>query len=262
MKKTEEHSERIGKDRWLVSYADFITLLFAFFVVMYSVSSINNEKYHTLSEALNKAFPESVNNFGVLNKEKLDDVTTLLTVNKNKLAANWLPNTGELLHNKTGFQNGDLVLKLTDKFKELILDGKVLVKDSADWLEIQVGSNVLFNTASSFLNNDAEAMIKELADILVSTSNMISIEGFTDNVPIHNTVFPSNWELSADRAATVARAFIAAGIKSDRLAVIGYGENFPIADNKTAEGRQQNRRIVIVIEKENKRKDYLTKQAR
>lgn len=257
MRKEERNNGRTGKDRWLVSYADFITLLFAFFVVMYSISSINNEKYRVFSYALGEAFPETFKKFGTISTTELAEFVSVLDGKKNAAFEEVVATSDASGKEGGNFQDTNLKLKIKTQFKVLITDKKIRIKDSVDWLEIEVGSNILFNSGSSFLNNDAECIIKELAEILMTTDNTITIEGFTDDIPIYNTIYPSNWELSADRASAVARAFIVAGFKPERLAVTGYGDNFPIADNQTAEGRQQNRRIVIVVEKENKRKKYL-----
>lgn len=248
-RKKPQYSERAGKDRWLISYADFITLLLAFFVVMYSASSINNGKYEALANVLQQTFPQTLEKLDALSVEEATKFIDGIENKNNTVLADLLSHTD--------LQASSLMIKLNEEFKVLISDKKIHVKNSEDWLEIEIGSNMLFNTGSSFLNNDAEFIIRKLAQILMASTDNITIEGFTDNIPIHNTIYPSNWELSTDRASAVARAFISAGIEAKRLAVTGYGENFPLTDNKTENGRQQNRRIVIVVEKDNKRKKYL-----
>jgi len=248
-RKKSQHSERAGKDRWLVSYADFITVLLAFFVVMYSASSIHNGKYEALTKVLHQTFPQTLENLSALSTKEATQFIESIENKSNVVIADLLGSVDA--------QAYSLMIKLNEEFKALISDKKIQLKNSEDWLEIEVGSNMLFKTGSSFLSNDAEFIIKKLAQILIVSTNTITIEGFTDDIPIYNTIYPSNWELSTDRASAVARAFISAGIEAKRLAVTGYGENFPIADNKTEIGRQQNRRIVIVVEKENKRKKYL-----
>ena len=104
------------------------------------------------------------------------------------------------------------MLNIEKQFKIAIQNKKIRLKESEKWLEVEAGSNILFKTASSFLNNEAEIMIEDLAKVLKNKNNTITIEGFTDNIPIHNSIYLSNWELSADRAESVASAFIAAGI--------------------------------------------------
>lgn len=253
MKFKEDNLERTGKDRWLVSYADFITLLFAFFVVMYAISSINSAKYREFVKSLEQVFPDRVENIKQLDLNKLLKIMPFIVAKHH----DGEDNLTKKLDSNGDFQDIELVLKLKKQLNSLVVKQNIQFRESTDWLEIEVGTNILFNTGSSFLNNDAELMLKQLATLLSHSKNTITIEGFTDNVPIHNTVYPSNWVLSADRAATVASAFIRAGIEPQRLAVVGYGENFPRANNDSELGRQQNRRIIIVVEKNNKRKQYL-----
>ena len=247
--------ERAGRDRWLVSYADFMTLLCAFFVVMYALSSINTEKYEVYSKAISSSFPASLKKLQMLSNAELQKFISIVESSKDgsviddsKVQAD--PGSEKLEEN-------DLAKIIQNRFQYLIQAKKIKLKTSEDWFEVEVGSNLLFNSGGAFLNNESEIIITGLAEILKPMKHSITIEGFTDNVPISNPIYPSNWELSADRAASVARAFVAAGISESRLSITGYGENFPIADNNTTEGKQNNRRIVIVIEKENKRKNYL-----
>jgi chemotaxis protein MotB len=220
---------------------------------MYAISSVNDEKYRTLSYALEQAFPDSYNKFSNIDQSKLAKIVSFMQNNPTASVdalQDEIKTHGE-------FQDTDLTLTIKKQFKDLIVNKKIRLRESDDWLEIEVGSNVLFDSGSSFLNDEAEKLIKELAAVLKNTKETITIEGFTDNVPIHNAIYPSNWELSADRAAAVVTAFTAAGIESRRLAITGYGENFPITDNTTVKGQKKNRRIIIVVEKNNKRKKYL-----
>lgn len=252
MKLNKELKDRVGKDRWLVSYADFITLFFAFFVVMYAISSINYVKYRNFSKSLEAVFPEKFRKMSILHPDKIAEIVSFIEDNNNSTAHNLQEETETY---RDHYQDIDLAFTLKKQFNSLIEDKKIRLRESADWLEIEVGSNLLFGVGSSFLNNEPELIIKNLATILQNNNNTITVEVFADNIPIHNNLYPSNWELSADRAAAVANALINDGVSSKRLTVTGYGENFSIADNDTLDGRTKNRRIIIFIEKENKRKN-------
>jgi chemotaxis protein MotB len=130
---------------------------------------------------------------------------------------------------------------------DLISDDLVSVRRMQSWLEVEIRTDVLFPSASAALVSDAVPIMTKLAHTLQPFPNPIRIEGYTDNLPINSDRFPSNWELSAARAASVARLFTSLAIDPKRLTVTGYGEFRPIADNKTAEGRDKNRRVVLVV---------------
>jgi chemotaxis protein MotB len=123
----------------------------------------------------------------------------------------------------------------------------VVVRHQQDWLEIEIRTDILFPSGVAQLSTSADAVLQKLASILAPFPNPLRVEGFTDNVPISTPQYPSNWELSAGRAASVARLFALSGVAPDRLGIIGWGEVRPLAENTTIEGRNQNRRVVVVV---------------
>lgn len=236
--------ENDNVDRWLVSYADFITLLFAFFVVMYAISSVNEGKYRVLSDTLVAAF-----------KAPSKSLQTVKSTG----------NASGTMENQTGVTNHILVQPLVPKVQNpqapliqiarrvksnlqpLIDKHLIKVTSSRLWVEVEINTSILFTSGSASLEPGAYEPLKKLGGMLAGLPNYIEVEGYTDNLPINNSVYPSNWELSAARAASVVQLFIKEGVAPQHLSVIGYGQYRPIADNNTVEGRRENRRVRVVI---------------
>lgn len=230
----EEHENH---ERWLVSYADFITLLFAFFVVMYSISSINEGKYKILSDSL----------VGIFNEPDRSIVPIPIGEAHARVAA--APMIGDQGATDTTTDNAldDIARSMREAFGELIGTGQVTVRGNELWVEIELSSSLLFPSGDAIPNDTAFSLIEKVAGILAPYHNPIHVEGFTDNLPISTPAYPTNWELSAARAGSVVRMLAAQGVEPSRLAAVGYGEYQPIADNATAEGRARNRRVVLVV---------------
>jgi len=228
---TENH------ERWLISYADFITLLFAFFVVMYAVSVVNIGKYTVLSEALGDAFGGR----GAANRSN-----TMVEVDA-------LPLSNILAHKRAEAARRDrerldlLAHKLDSILKPLVNSGKVRVTQTARGVTLEINASVLFDEGDAALTPAARTTLQTVAGLLKDDPHGIEVEGFTDNMPIGNPAFASNWELSAVRATTVVRLFVANGVAEERLAAVGRGANRPVASNIDPVGRARNRRVAITI---------------
>ncbi len=242
--------DTVNHERWLISYADFITLLFAFFVVMYSISQVNESKYRVLSETLNQAFNDSV-------PLTIDPIQ----VGKPALHADpsVIPDGGKEVadHSMTGDGAFDRTADLPqlsdlfeDEFSDLLDDEVIQVNSNEFWLEIELKASILFDSADAEPSLQAESIFADVAQIMKKFDNPIQVEGFTDNVPIRNAKFPSNWELSTARAAAVVKLLERGEVASARLSAVGYGEHQPIADNASREGRASNRRVVLMIARE------------
>lgn len=141
----------------------------------------------------------------------------------------------------------DIANQIEKAMTALIQKDLITVRRNALWVEVEIRNNVLFASGSAGLEPEAIPVLEKIAQILQQFPNAIQVEGFTDNVPISTVAFPSNWELSAARAASVVHLFTKLGIRPGRMAAIGYGEHRPGADNATPEGRQKNRRVVLVV---------------
>lgn len=219
-------------DRWLVSYADFITLLFAFFVVMYSISSVNQGKYRVLSDSVMTAFSAQANSPFPVGSQ------LGISIQRAPIAIGLIGQTGWVSMEETA-------AKLDKRLQKWVKKGMIAVKGNEKWLEIEIKSNLLFNTGDAVLSADAANILAELTNVIKSTQNPLYVSGYTDNVPIKTNRYPTNWELSAARAASVVRLFAEKGINPARMGAIGYGEFRPVANNDTSINRQKNRRVVI-----------------
>jgi len=249
-RKKELFDENVNHERWLVSYADFITLLFAFFVVMYSISSVNNDKYESLSEALDEAFSmrhkmQKASNPIQIGAEPttiqpiiLDNPTTEEKKKQRKLSDEILKERRQLLMVSEQFE---------DVLQPYVENDLVEVKRNDFWIELEMNSQLLFLSGEAELSTKAAPVLKKIAEVIRRMPNVINIEGHTDDVPIDTIEFPSNWDLSSARATTVVREFVKNGISAKRLSAVGYGEFHPVADNNNDEGRNKNRRVVLVL---------------
>lgn len=246
MARKKKHEEHENHERWLVSYADFITLLFAFFVVMYAISSVNEGKYRVLSDSLVAAFkasPKSMEPIQIGKDAKSSDDKTKSAVIMPKVPVPQL-GRGENAASQT---LNRMASKIEHAMSELIAKGLVSVKRGNLWLEVEINTNILFPSGSAHLQDEAKPALSEIAKILRDFQNPIRVEGFTDNKPINTVVFPSNWELSSARSASVVHLFMDNGISPERMAAVGYGEYRPFQNNATEDGRNRNRKVVLVI---------------
>ena len=233
-------------ERWLVSYADFITLLFGFFVVMYSISQVNESKYRVLSETLTDIFTEPNRTLepiqvGELARDNGDQVFDVDDLNYNADSMGAFDKTADLPQLSAQFE---------DEFSDLIDDEVVQVNSNEYWLQLSFNNSILFPLGSVLPSEFAGDVLGRAAELLVGFNNPIQVEGYTDNIPVRSLQFPSNWELSAARAAAVVKILADEGVRPNRLAAVGYGEFNPIAENETPEGRAQNRRVVLMIARE------------
>ena len=221
-------------DRWLVSYADFITLLFAFFVVMYSISNVNLGKYRVLSDSVMTAFSAQSNSPFPVGSQ------LGISVQRAPIAVGLMGQTGLVSMKETA-------AKLDKRLQKWVKKGMIAVKGNEKWLEIEIKSSLLFKTGDAVLSRDAASILSELTAVVKTTTNPLYVSGYTDDVPISTGRYPSNWELSAARAASVVRLLAQNGINPARMGAIGYGEFRPVATNDTPLNRQKNRRVVIRV---------------
>jgi chemotaxis protein MotB len=224
-------------DRWLVSYADFITLLFAFFVVMYAISAVNEGKYRILANALGDAFGKAAATD--LPVPQLPTLTLPPEVRQRTLKQQQA--VEEQAHMTEVARN------LLDVMAPLVKEGKVRVTQSRRGVSIEINANVLFEPGRAELAPRSLAVLGAVAATLKNEPFNLEITGHTDTMPIRNSTFASNWELSAVRATSVVRLFADTGIAPARLYAIGREASQPIATNDTLEGRARNRRVELMI---------------
>ena len=245
MARKHKHEEHENHERWLVSYADFITLLFAFFVVMYSVSSVNEGKFRVVSQSIVEALNPMIN-------------MSASTIRISPEATGGPTSTRAISIDMQVFR------KLTDALSSSVAPkiGKTLagqptqsgvqaaVAQDERGVVVSIANAVAFEPGKAELLPEARATLIQVATALQGFPSHIRVEGHTDNVPIHTEQFPSNWELSSARAVNIVRFLSEGGhLPPERLAAGGYGEFHPIAANDQAEGRAANRRVELVIVK-------------
>jgi len=240
-------------DRWVISYADFITLLFAFFVVMYAISSVNEEKYKQVAESLSGVFtgPQGESQRPLEGEAEKDPagigvfaggdsdaaIQTVKIVPPNPKNSMVLKQIGE---------------QMEVQFRKLIREGYIAVQSNNLWVAVEMGANLLFPEGGALPAITSDPVFERLAKVLKDHPNPIHVEGFTDNQLISTDQFPSNWELSAARAAGIVRILEMNGIEPGRMSAVGFGEYQPLESNFTEQGRQLNRRIVIVVSRDRK----------
>ncbi len=269
MARKKAHEEHANHEAWAIPYADLMTLLLAFFVVMYAISSLNEGKYRVMADALNAAFggvPRTMTPIQVGQTQlKGSDFDRPSPIRSGAKAGPTAPTPSpdvSLLSAMASQMRMSLDSKqiigaqqqlariaadLEQALEPLIQRDLVVVRRSELWLEVQINSDILFPTGSATLDAEARQTVAKLAEVLAPVPNRIRIEGHTDDRPINTYQFPSNWELSAARAASVVHLFAGDGIAPERLSMIGYGQFRPVADNASDEGRNANRRVLLII---------------
>jgi chemotaxis protein MotB len=221
MKHKDKHvEEHDNVERWMVSYADFITLLFAFFTVMYAISHVDTGKLEKFAASTKDAF--NVN-----------------PVHKKQIIEGVMP-------------SGNNQITLSEEIKNSILSlgvsGDIQVRQDERGVILSLKDSLLFDSGRAEIKDDGLKVLDTIASIIRRVPYRILIEGHTDNVPIKSNLFPSNWELSTTRAANVLNYLIKNyNLPPERFAISGYAEYRPIASNETLEGRAKNRRVDIVF---------------
>jgi chemotaxis protein MotB len=238
-RRPEEHENH---ERWLVSYADFITLLFAFFVVMYSISSINEGNYKVLSQALVGVFNDPERS---LKPVPIGDERVRTVQPAEPLVKDAEQPEAALAPPITPLQS--MADQVNDAFGDLIKSDQLTVRGNELWIEIELKSGLLFGSGDAIPSDRAFSIIDKIAQIIKPFDNPIHVEGFTDDQPIRTSQYPTNWELSSARSSSIVRMLAMQGINPSRMASVGYGEFQPVASNASSDGRSRNRRVVLVI---------------
>jgi chemotaxis protein MotB len=257
-----EHEEG---ERWLVSFADMMTLLFALFMVLFSISSVNTSKLTALQKSLQDAFSGAVLSGGRAIMETgnqippkraeatppIPSLTPLISQADSSITAQNGSSLKKAVQEQQDFQ--ELKRRIDSEAAKAGLKGKVLTTVRRRGLEIQILTDkVFFDSGSAQLKPEALGILDKIAVILAGElKHPIVVEGNTDSQPISGSQYPSNWELSGARAAAVVRDFTAHGVNPRRVSFTGYGSTMPIASNSTAAGRSKNRRVDVVLSRIN-----------
>jgi chemotaxis protein MotB len=255
MARKKKHEEHMNHEAWAIPYGDLVTLLFALFTVMYAMSSVNEGKFRVLSDAMIAAFNGAPRSMRPLNlgqpepgkggEKPLVGITptALIKINNQDSAIEAVPPVpreipGSLIRMEREVQEA----------MRALIDAKLItVRRESMWLEIEINTDILFPSGSSAFSAAAEPILDKLAEVLKPFPNPIRVEGHTDDRPIHTAAFPSNWELSAARAASVVHQFTKQGIDALRLEIVGFGEFHPRQPNASPEGRNANRRVAVLV---------------
>jgi chemotaxis protein MotB len=258
MERRGKRTEHSNNDRWLVSYADFITLLFAFFVVMYSISSVNEAKYKIFSDSLSIAFSQKLASTSPI----VPPNQPLVAPGQQRPMVTTLANRNKVLVDKHTAQLGEQQRKIEERMKKLanglnqvmaplINQRLVSINQSRRGVVMDISASTLFGTGEAVLQASSLDVLRQVAAVLGKEDMSIEVEGHTDDTPIATAQFPSNWELSSARASSVVRMLIDNGVPAKRLAVVGLASNQPLAANDTVENRARNRRVTITIASSN-----------
>ena len=280
MARRRTHLEHENHEAWAIPYGDLMTLLLAFFVVMYSISSVNSGKYRVLSDALSAEFrgtprapqPIQVGDLpqNVSEQMPITELNRMFTagmpahmlmplpqargsVRDGQRTAGSMdprdPANAALIEAEAARQKelAGVEADVSGVLANLIKNNLVQVHKQGDSVQVQISADILFASGVAEPAPAALPVLQRLADSLKPWPNAVRVEGHTDNVPIRSGLFHSNWELSAARAGSVVRLFAERGVDPQRLAVVGYGEYRPLQSNDSVAGRNANRRVVVII---------------
>jgi chemotaxis protein MotB len=265
MARKKKHEEHANHEAWAIPYGDLVTLLFALFTVMYAMSSVNEGKFRVLSDSMIAAFngaPKSLRPLNIGEKEPgkggekplVGIVPTALIKIKDQRSTqdgSLTPRDPAMSEGLTSTDLPGALIRMQRQVQDAmqsLIDAKlVTVRRENMWLEIEINADILFPSGAGEFAPIAEPVLDKLAEVLKPFPNPIRVEGHTDDRPIRTAAFPSNWELSAARAASVVHQFTRQGIDPLRLEIVGFGEFHPRQPNDTNEGRNANRRVVVLV---------------
>lgn len=247
-----------SQERWLVSYADYMTLMFALFVVLYASAIIKEETYEVLSESLGKIFEIKGEKETGTSGEGI--LLNQVSQTDNFLGNDLQPEKGPIKSEQDKIDDKSVQQQLGNPLEALEYELKKALSDlmendlaklqlNDDWLTIELSSGLMFPSGSAASNPAALLILEQVAIVLSSVDNLLEVRGYTDSQQINNEIFSSNWQLSAARAAAVTNWLERFGIRQNRLSIKANGSNEPVASNDTAEGRAKNRRVVIALSK-------------
>jgi chemotaxis protein MotB len=237
---------RVSHDRWLVSYADFITLMFGFFVVLYAFAKADQKKQMQVSESIDSAF-RSLGLFPSATR-KPSSAAGAASADQPAMPMNIVMGEDLLAPAQVKDDLERIRRELTQTLSDQVATHSVSIQMGRDGLVISLREAGFFASGSATPKPETLPTLRQVAASLGRTPYDLRIEGHTDNIPIHTAEFESNWELSTARATRIARLLLDQQlIPPDRISAAGYAEFHPVAGNDTAEGRAQNRRVDLVV---------------
>ena len=238
-------------NRWVISYADFVTMLLALFMIMFATNNLGETKIKDINKSIQKVFTSQNQTFQEntenLKTQDTEDKTNVKNVETKEDSQNMFDNSG-----KTILDGGDGILeasKIVEQIKQDInADTSIKVLKTNRGVVVRLNDTMLFDQGSAIIKPDAISTLAKIANSFEKFENPIVIEGHTDSMPISNERFPSNWELSTARATNIIKYLTETKkFSPSRLSAVGYGEYMPIAENTTPQGRAKNRRVDIIV---------------
>jgi len=241
MARKKKHEKEPNHERWLVSYADFITLLFAVFVTLYAMSQTDKKKVEEVMASMASSFgfaASPASRPSVIEMGAMNIIPSMA-----KSAA--IPKRGRSRGNEQDFKQTKAAIEAY--LTKAGAHDKVSVSITQRGLVVTLKEAGFFDSGSAHIKQSSLTLLDDVIGSLANYSNMVRVEGHTDNVPISSAAFPSNWELSTTRATNVLQYLIKQEFEPNRISAAGYGEYHPVAENSSEEGRQKNRRIDVVL---------------
>jgi chemotaxis protein MotB len=237
----------VNHERWLISFADFITLLFAVFVVLYATSKADLKKQADAAQSIQSAF-QSLGLFGKVSRLPSSGAAATSATDKAVIPMNIVMGEDVLSPARVKEDLARIGADLAQKLSNQVATHTVSIQMGRDGLVISLREAGFFDSGSATPKPESLATLHQIATSLGQTAYDLRIEGHTDNIPIHTAEFDSNWELSSARATRIARIFLEhSNFPAERLSASGYAEFHPVASNDTPEGRAKNRRIDLVV---------------
>lgn len=246
MARKHKHPEHVNHERWLVSYADFITLLFATFTALYALSKSDADKAKAVADGMREAFGTGTPQMITMESMAADGIPS----KKHKAAPNESDQPGKKKPSKKAGK--EEFEKIKDELESYLMTKGALTKVQIDiqerGLRVSMKEGGFFESGKADVKTDAYAILGELAEKVNKFGNQLRVEGHTDNVPMRSRTFPSNWELSSARATNVARVLTEKfGVPAEKISATGYGEHRPVFPNTDEAGRNRNRRVDLVV---------------
>jgi chemotaxis protein MotB len=251
-----KHPEHVNHERWLITYADLITLLLIFFVIMYAMSKVDTKKYDVLAQSLNYQYtkaesvlPQGQGVLGSVNRSNGEDSTKTEKAAQEKKEKEEKEKEQKEIREK---QLENLMEKIQQYIQQQNLQAQVFVANTPRGITVTLNDLFVFDLGKADLKKDAYPILTQLSTLLPNLNTIISIEGHTDNLPLATgSLFKDNWRLSSERSLSVLRYFTdTLGLDSKKFMSSAYADTHPVADNNTEENRSKNRRVEIIVLRE------------
>jgi chemotaxis protein MotB len=242
----QKHPEHVNHERWLVSYADFITLLVATFTALYALSKSDADTAKAVADGMREAFGSGTPQMITMESPEADGIPS----RKHKAGPKKSDQPGKSKPSKKAGK--EEFEKIKDELESYLMTKGALTKVSIDiqerGLRVSMKEGGFFESGKADVKTDAYSILGELAEKVNKFGNQLRVEGHTDNVPMRSRTFPSNWELSSARATNVARVLTEKfGVPAEKISATGYGEHRPVFPNTDVAGRSRNRRVDLVV---------------